>query len=182
MPKGSCRPLAASLHIFGRDGIGLARPDGEPKWSSASRSGMRSPSSTLPPEMTTAQHCSIVAAPKPTAPLYISINVTAPGQHHRSCKYDGPTRRAQRPVYLVGGADVYGSCTTKPRQRFVFGSTPKHGVQDASAGQAGRPTNSRRRTSSSPAVFSPTSFRICSASGPTATAIGAGVRSAASMT
>ena len=53
MPNGSCLPSVASPHIFGPDGICSARLDGEPKWLTASRSGVRSPSSTLPPEMST---------------------------------------------------------------------------------------------------------------------------------
>src|ERR1700739_77042 len=37
------------------DAIGSARPDGEPKWPTASRSGVRSPRSTLPPEIAATQ-------------------------------------------------------------------------------------------------------------------------------
>ena len=51
MRNGSCPPSAASPHTFGRDGICLARPNGEPRWPTASRSGVRSPRSTLPPDM-----------------------------------------------------------------------------------------------------------------------------------
>jgi putative transposase len=36
---------------FGCDGICSARPNGEPRWLTASRSGVRSPRSTLPPEI-----------------------------------------------------------------------------------------------------------------------------------
>ena len=51
MRNGSCPPSAASPHTSGRDGICSARPNGEPRWPTASRSGVRSPRSTLPPEM-----------------------------------------------------------------------------------------------------------------------------------
>jgi len=44
-------PSAASPHTSGRDGICSARPNGEPRWPTASRSGVRSPRPTLPPEM-----------------------------------------------------------------------------------------------------------------------------------
>ena len=49
--NGSCPPSAASPHTSGRDGICSARPNGEPRWPTASRSGVRSPRPTLPPEM-----------------------------------------------------------------------------------------------------------------------------------
>ena len=51
MRNGSCLPSAASPHTSGRDGICSARPNGEPRWPTASRSGVRSPRPTLPPEM-----------------------------------------------------------------------------------------------------------------------------------
>ena len=51
MRNGSCPPSAASPHTSGRDGICSARPNGEPRWPTASRSGVRSPRPTLPPEM-----------------------------------------------------------------------------------------------------------------------------------
>ena len=51
MRNGSCLPSAASPHTSGRDGICSARPNGEPRWPTASRSGVRSPGPTLPPEM-----------------------------------------------------------------------------------------------------------------------------------
>jgi hypothetical protein len=49
-PNGSYLPSAGSPRTFGRGGIGSARPDGEPRWLTASRSGMRLPHSTPPPE------------------------------------------------------------------------------------------------------------------------------------
>ena len=39
-----------SPHTSGRDGICSARPNGEPRWPTASQSGVRSPRPTLPPE------------------------------------------------------------------------------------------------------------------------------------
>src|SRR5271169_795442 len=99
MPNGSCLPLAASRHIFGRDGIGSARPDGEPKWPSASRSGIRSPSSTLPPEIPPTPDCSIVTALKATAPLYISTNVTVPTERRLLCP-DYPPALERRFVWV----------------------------------------------------------------------------------
>src|ERR1700677_3999407 len=81
MPNGSCLPSAASPHIFGPDGICSARLDGEPKWLTASRSGVRLASSTLPPEISTTRRSWSATAPKPTAPLHIPINVTVPCRH-----------------------------------------------------------------------------------------------------
>ena len=46
---------AASPRTFDHEGIGSARPNGEPKSMSASRSGVRLPRSTLPPEIPTPQ-------------------------------------------------------------------------------------------------------------------------------
>jgi len=40
---------------FRPDGICSARPDGEPRWPNASRSGVRLPRSTLPPEIAATQ-------------------------------------------------------------------------------------------------------------------------------
>ncbi len=40
MRNGSCPPSAASPHTSGRDGICSARPNGEPRWPTASRSGV----------------------------------------------------------------------------------------------------------------------------------------------
>ena len=51
MPNGSCPRSVASPHTFGRGGICSARPNGELRWPTVSRSGMRSPRPTLPPEM-----------------------------------------------------------------------------------------------------------------------------------
>src|ERR1700677_5124396 len=85
MPNGSCPPSAASVHTFGPDGICSARPNGEPKWLTASRSGVRPLSSTLPPEIPPTPDCSIVTALKATAPLYISTNVTVPTERRLLC-------------------------------------------------------------------------------------------------
>jgi len=63
---------------FDHDAICSAQPNGEPKWPTASRSGMRPLSSTLPPEIPTTQSLSTAAAPKPTTPQQFSNNVTVP--------------------------------------------------------------------------------------------------------